>query len=90
MKCAICGITVESVDDAIDQEWIPLFFEGENEHGPACSSCAEKLICIGDDGEFELESVYQGKIVFQDEFWIHDDMDEDFFTDNLILGFILN
>jgi hypothetical protein len=31
-----------------------------------CSSCAEQLICIGDDGEFELKQEYRGKIAYQE------------------------
>ena len=66
MKCAICGIEVETVDEAIDSSWIPYFYEGEVEHGPACSSCAETMIDVGEDGEMELKAEYRGKIQYMD------------------------
>jgi len=44
MKCAICGMEVETIDEAIQKNWIPSFYEIETEHGPACSSCAETMI----------------------------------------------
>lgn len=34
MKYAICGIEVDKIDDAILDNWVPSFYEGENEHGP--------------------------------------------------------
>jgi len=41
MKCAICGIEVETIDQAIENDWLPSFYDGEREHGPAC--CAHAL-----------------------------------------------
>ena len=38
MKCAICGIEIDSVDEAIDKGWIPYFYEGDMEYGAVCSS----------------------------------------------------
>jgi hypothetical protein len=67
MKCAICGIEVESIDQAIRNDWLPYFCEGEKEHGPACFSCAETLICVGDDGEIELKPEYRGKVQYVGE-----------------------
>ena len=54
IKCSICGISIDSFDDAVEEGWIPFFFEGDGEHGPACASCSEKLICQSQDGNFEL------------------------------------
>jgi ribosomal protein L34E len=62
MKCAICGIEVETIDEAIQQNWIPSFYEGEKEHGPVCASCAETMIGMGEDGEMELKTEYRGKV----------------------------
>ena len=38
MKCAICGIEIETIQEAMEQGWLPSFYEGEMEHGPMCSS----------------------------------------------------
>jgi len=40
---------------------------GDEEHGPACTSCSEKLICVGEDKEMEVKEEYRGKIIYQDE-----------------------
>ncbi|MFZ7113010.1 MAG: hypothetical protein ACOWYE_15105 [Desulfatiglandales bacterium] len=62
MKCAICGIEVETIDEAIEQNWIHTFYEGEVEHGPLCSSCAETMICIGEDAVMLLKAKYHDKL----------------------------
>jgi len=67
MKCAICGIVIDSIDEAIGQGWIACFFEGETEHGPLYPYSSEKLICVGKDGEMEVKEEYRGKIIYQDE-----------------------
>ena len=36
MKCSICGIAVDSVDQAINNSWVPYFYEGDQEHEFAC------------------------------------------------------
>ena len=84
MKCSICGMLVDSIDDAIDEGWIPCFFEGEEEHGPVCLSCSEKLICEGSDGAFELKDEYRGRIVYSEV------MHEEELVEDVVLGFILN
>ena len=66
MKCAICGIEVETIDHAIENDWLPYFYEGEKEYGPVCSSCAETMIGMGDDGEMELRAEYRGKVQYMD------------------------
>ena len=89
MKCTICGMHVESVEQAILEEWIPLFFEGEIAHGPICSSCTSELLRIGEDGEFELKERYLGKIIY-DENLDWEIEPEAPSPDELFLGFILN
>lgn len=67
MKCAICGIEIDSVEKAIDKGWIPSFYEGEQEHGLVCSGCSESLLKLDGDREFELKEECEGKIIYQDE-----------------------
>ncbi len=65
MKCAICGIQIDSVDAAIDEGWIPSVWEGDHEQeGPFCASCSETLMQLDENGEFELKQEYQGKITY--------------------------
>ena len=69
MKCVICGIEVKSIQDAIDQGWVPYFYDGQIEYGPACSECSEALLKIDEDGEMELKEQYQGKISYKENFF---------------------
>lgn len=46
MKCAICGMEEETIDQAIESDWLPHFYKSEIEHDPVCSSCAETMIMI--------------------------------------------
>lgn len=64
MKCTICGTTNDSIDEAIDHEWISLFYEGDEPYGPACADCAVGLLQMGEDGEMEVKAEYRGKIVY--------------------------
>jgi len=66
MKCSIWGTEVETIDQAIENDWLPYFYEGEKEHGPSCSSCAETMIDIGEDGEMEMKAEYRGKVQYMD------------------------
>jgi lysylphosphatidylglycerol synthetase-like protein (DUF2156 family) len=66
MKCVICGIEVDSPEKAMDEGWIPAFYEGQKEHGPACAGCSESLIELGEDGEMQLKGKYQGKINYKE------------------------
>lgn len=77
MKCAICGIEVETIDEAIENDWLPSFYEGEVEHGPACSSCAETMIDINEDGEMELKPEYRGKVQYVDGDYNYQAKEED-------------
>ena len=84
MKCAICGLEAETIDEAIESGWIPYFYEGEVEHGPVCASCAETMIGMGEDGEMELKSEYHGKIHYLDgDYSYHATGDE------LVVGIIM-
>ena len=67
MKCAICGITIDSMDDAMDQGWEPYFYDGEIEHEFACPTCAETFLQQGEDGEMELKEECRGKIKYHDQ-----------------------
>jgi hypothetical protein len=59
MKCAICGITVETIDEAIEGGWTPYFYDADKELEPACPSCSEALLHIGEDGEGSFQSWVQ-------------------------------
>ena len=67
MKCAICGIEIESIDQAIEEAWIPSVWDGDQEKdGPFCASCSDMFIEVDEDGEFAVKEKYRGKITFQD------------------------
>lgn len=53
MKCAICGIRIDSIDKVIEEGWVPYFYEGDKEHDPVCPSCSEKRnsMCLNQIGE---------------------------------------
>ena len=57
---------MESIENAIDEGWIPSFWEEDNEYGPACNGCGETLIQVDEHGEFELKEEYRGKITYQE------------------------
>ena len=68
MRCCICGIEIESIEDAIEQDWIPSFYdEMDNEHQPACGDCARQFLHSGPDGEWEVKPEYRGKLTYADE-----------------------
>lgn len=67
MKCSICGISLDSVDYSTGENWVPVFYEGDEEHGPICSSCFNQFIRVGKDGEFELKDEYRGRIVYNEQ-----------------------
>ena len=47
MKCVICGIETNSIEEGIDQGWIQCFYEVGIEYGPACPECSGTLIQMG-------------------------------------------
>ena len=67
MNCAICGIRIDSVDEAVEKGWTPYFYDGETEHEVACPSCSQTLLRQGDDGEFEIKEEFRGKLKYLDE-----------------------
>ena len=66
MKCVICGIEINSIEESIDHGWIPYFYESEIECGPACPECSGTLLQMGKDGEMELKEQYEGKIGYRE------------------------
>ena len=88
MKCVICGVEIESVVEALESDWIPCFFEGDEIHGPACADCRDVLLTPSDDGEFDVKDEYFGKILYSDDTC---DLEEDEYEwEEFPLGFILN
>jgi len=67
MRCSICGIVIDSIDEAIDEGWIPYFYDRETEHEFACPGCSEVFLESGKDGEMEVKAEYRGKITYKDE-----------------------
>lgn len=90
VQCAICGMEVESIEHAIQANWVSGFFEYDAEHGPACPSCSERLLRVADDGEFELLDEYRGKIVYFEEVSEEAPDCEECAMEDVFLGFILN
>ena len=67
MKCAICGMRIDSVDEAVEQGWTPYFHDGKTEHEVACPACTQALLQDGKDGEMEVKVEYRGKLKYLDE-----------------------
>jgi DNA-directed RNA polymerase subunit RPC12/RpoP len=67
MRCAICGIQIDSVDEAVEAGWTPYFNDGENEHEVACPTCSSALLQEGKDGELEVKEEFRGKQKYLDE-----------------------
>ena len=66
MYCSICSAEIDSIDDAIDEGWLPSFLDGAVQHEVCCPSFSETIIQVGEDREYEVKPEYQGKIVYQD------------------------
>ena len=66
MFCSICGTEIESIDDAIEQGWIPSFWDGDIHHEACCPACSDTILQVGEDHEYEIKPKYQGKIVYFD------------------------
>ncbi len=90
VRCAICGMEVESIEEAIQANWVSGFFEQDAEHGPACPSCGEHLLHMAEDGEFELRNEFHGKIIYQEDLPEEPPECEDCAMEDVFLGFILN
>ena len=90
MKCAICGIEVDSIDEAIDEEWIPYIWEGNQEkEGPYCGSCSEILVEVNGNGEYVVKEEYRGKITYQEGDFI-DEEPQDYLSTGVILEYCDN
>ena len=73
MRCSICGIRSDSVDNAVEEGWIPYFCGGEIEHEVACPDCTQALLQDGKDGEMEVKEEFRGKLKYlaesEEEVW---------------------
>ena len=67
MRCAICGIIIDSIEEGIEEGWIRYFYEVDKEHEFACPGCSEIFLELGEDGEMEVKEEYLGKIKYLDE-----------------------
>jgi hypothetical protein len=67
MRCAICGIRIDSVDEAVEEGWTPYFYDGQIEHEVACPACTQALLQEGKDGQLEVREEYRGKLRYLDE-----------------------
>lgn len=64
MYCSLCGTEVEDIEDAIEQGWLPSFWDGEIQREVACAKCADTLLQYKDDGEYEVKPEYRGKLIY--------------------------
>ena len=56
LTCALCGVTITSVDDAIDAGWEPDFWIEDKWVGkPVCCDCAGKWLIFEECGECVLK-----------------------------------
>jgi hypothetical protein len=67
MRCSICGIRIDSVDQAVKAGWTPCFYDAETEHESACQDCVEAPLQMREDGEMEVKEEYRGKLRYLDE-----------------------
>ena len=67
IRCAICGMEIDSVDEAVEQGWTPYFYDGTQLHDVACPSCTETLLQNGDDGEMQVREECLGKLRYLGE-----------------------
>ena len=67
MRCAICGIIIDSIEEEIEEGWIPYFYELDKEHEFACPGCSEIFLQLGEHKEMEVREEYRGKIKYLDE-----------------------
>jgi len=67
MRCSICGIQIDSVGEAVENGWMPYFYDGETEHEVACPACTQALLQDGKDCEMEVKEEFRGKLKYLDE-----------------------
>jgi hypothetical protein len=55
VRCFFCRTPVADVDAAVRADWIPSFYDGDDEVAePVCPSCQAGRLEVGGDGEFQL------------------------------------
>ena len=70
----ICGIQIDSVEEGIDQGWIPYVWEGDHtKEGPFCPSCSGTLFELDEVGEYVVKEKYRGKITYQEGDFVEQD-----------------
>ncbi len=84
MICVICGIELDSIDEAVDKGWIPYFYENQIERGPACPNCSEALLEIDENGDIELKERFRGKIGYKNDPF--DEVEEEVVLECVALG----
>jgi hypothetical protein len=57
--CVYCGEHIFGTSEAIDDGWLPYFYEPagpdpDREFGPACVGCVRRYLRVGEDGEWEV------------------------------------
>ena len=67
MECSICGIQIDSVDEAVEEGWTPYFYDGQIEHEVTCPACTHALLQEGRDGELEVKEEFRGKLKYLHE-----------------------
>jgi len=61
MNCSICNVWIADTDAAVAADWLPGFWDGEEEHGPCCLRCWLGNI-IHDPESGECVRVEKGKV----------------------------
>ena len=89
MKCAICLIEIDSLEQAVIDGWEPYFYEGDQEHGPACPSCSEQFLVQGEDGEVEVKQGYEGKLTYSDGDYADKDDLDDTGDEKILVGIVV-
>jgi len=64
MRCAICAIQIDSVDEAIEEGWTPYFYDGKSEREVACPACTHALLQEGKYGELKVKEEYRGRLIY--------------------------
>jgi len=67
MRCTICGIQIDSVDEAVEEGWTPYFYDGETEHEMSCPACSQALLQESTDGEMKVKEEFRAKLRYLDE-----------------------
>ena len=56
--CVLCGAVMPDIHQAIDEGWIPSFFDGEEPcDGPVCNECVMKYMEMDESGETVLKQL---------------------------------